>query len=248
MALDCEQGALLWENASGSLLATFVVPRQFHGKPTQICFRFPDPLPEGFSLQRLANQRLLPMPLPLATSQSLRCLAVQSPADRVRLFLRAGQPSDSAAAATTEAIGLYYAVEHVQPQAEGENAPVQCGLCSRAQFLDAFCSANFVFIGKLLQLSPEANSLEFSAESPLLRRPLLLAHITRPGAQFNSTTLFTQNCPAQQTQIRPSFHRRFVVVAKAQLGYGRLLCLLDFSEFQQIPAESAPCDILLRRR
>jgi hypothetical protein len=59
-----------------------------------------------------------------------------------------------------------------------------------------------VFIGKFLRHFPEANSMEFSAESPLIRRPLLLTNIASqqqkankngPSPQFNSSKLFTVN-------------------------------------------------------
>ena len=107
----------------------------------------------GFDIKIKKIQRSFPVngllwSLPQLLSGGLHCLPVLAEeANRMQLFLRVQNWEDAAS------IGLFYAFERISWEAGklrkigGINMffedKVQCGICSKAQFLDAFCTANF---------------------------------------------------------------------------------------------------------
>uniref|UniRef100_A0A915DAI3 Meteorin-like protein n=1 Tax=Ditylenchus dipsaci TaxID=166011 RepID=A0A915DAI3_9BILA len=235
--LNCEQGALFWNRPVGSLFVRFspttVLSESQDASSTpkayQLCLRFPEEHSSQVLVQKMVNMKLkeeLNVSDPHFHSR-LHCTPIGLDST-VYLFLktRTNYTADTRPASA----GFYYVIEEIP----GVAAEPICGQCTEKQFLDSYCSSNFVLKGRMLRELPQGNALEYSVSS-LLRRPAFLANIVsevRPKVGLRTATLLT-DCPQGSASI-PSPLTEYLVVGNAQIGVARLSCSITLTEFQRL--------------
>ncbi|KAI1732156.1 meteorin-like protein [Ditylenchus destructor] len=241
--LNCEQGALFWNQPAGSLLVRFapsLLESLVDNNPTRshrLCLRFPEEHSPQVSVHKMVNTRLEEeIQLSDTTVNQLHCTEI-APNRTVYLYMK----SELSNGAKPSSAGFYYIIEETPTSSD-----VECGKCSEEQFLQAYCSSNFVLRSRFLREMPQGNALEFSVTN-ILRSPAFLGNIistVRPKSGIRTATLLSR-CPKDSVSY-PPFHSEFIVVGDAQIGVARLSCMLHLDVFRRLTRSQenkAPCEL-----
>uniref|UniRef100_A0A914UVH4 Meteorin-like protein n=1 Tax=Plectus sambesii TaxID=2011161 RepID=A0A914UVH4_9BILA len=238
---DCTDGKLTWKYPSSAMIVRIWAP---HDRTVwRFCIRPLIDHTPNVLLYRKDNNTLTPVS---TTSERETCF---EDGHRLTLFLQTETKPDYNGMVDRQPAGFFYSIVDAKgastPLETDYTADTQCTPCSEQQLVDAFCSADLIFKGRLLR--QVGTSLEFSVEK-LIRKPVdsngVLSKF-RPKSTLTIATVRMNSC-GPVLEVKNGASTEHLVIARTRLGRAELMCaplVADFAVVVDRLRGRTPCEL-----